>query len=181
MLERINEGPEAVELYTASDGYNDEKVVRVTHSAAAPAAAGKGVIRLENMNSKKLKILPLCCIALVLFFQKLCFGHSWMAPEDAEKRNNPIKITTASINNGKALFIDRCSSCHGVEAVGVSKEKTGLKKDTPNLSNQLKTHSEGDFHWKIMNGKGDMPPFKDELSEKEVWDIINYIKTRIKK
>lgn len=133
------------------------------------------------MNNNKLKILPLYCIALVLSFQELCFGHSWMAPEDAAKRSNPIQITTESINNGQALFVDLCSSCHGLEAVGVAKEKTGLKKDTPNLSNQLKTHSDGDFHWKIMNGKGDMPSFKDKLSEKEAWGIINYIKTLTKK
>jgi mono/diheme cytochrome c family protein len=104
-----------------------------------------------------------------------------MAPEDAAKRSNPIQITPESITNGQALFVNLCSSCHGLEAVGVSKEKTGLKNDTPHLPSQLRTHSEGDFHWKIMNGRGDMPSFKDELSEKDAWDIINYIKTLIKK
>lgn len=135
------------------------------------------VVRSENMNIKKWKILPIFCLALVLFFQKLCFGHSWMAPENAAKRNNPVAITTDSINNGRVLFMDRCASCHGSDAVGVPKEKTGLKKDTPNLPKRLKAHSDGDFHWKIMNGKGDMPSFEDELSEEETWDIINYIKT----
>jgi mono/diheme cytochrome c family protein len=118
---------------------------------------------------------------LLFFLQSQSLAHSWMAPENAAKKRNPIQITDESTYNGQILFIDLCSFCHGLGAVGLSKEKTGLKKDTPNLSNRLKTHSDGDFHWKILNGKGDMPSFKDELSEKEVWDVINYIKTLIKK
>ena len=99
-----------------------------------------------------------------------------MAPEDESKKENPVQISNESTKNGQALFIEFCSSCHGLGAVGLPKEKTGLKLDTPNLSNRLKTHSDGDFHWKILNGKADMPSFKDELSEKEIWDIINYLK-----
>lgn len=131
---------------------------------------------------KSAKILSVLGISSVLLFfvQSQSLAHSWMAPENEAKKKNPIQISDESTNNGQALFIDLCSSCHGLGAVGLSKEKTGLKKDTPNLSNRLKTHSDGDFHWKILNGKADMPSFKDELSEQEVWNVINYIKTLIK-
>jgi mono/diheme cytochrome c family protein len=133
-----------------------------------------------NMNSSKtLSVLGVMSV-LFFFLQSQSFAHSWMAPENEAKKKNPIPISDESTKNGHALFMDLCSSCHGLGAVGLSKEKTGLIKDTPNLSNRLKTHSDGDFHWKILNGKTDMPSFKDELSEKEVWDVINYIKILIK-
>lgn len=48
--------------------------------------------------------------------------------------------------------------------------------ETPNLKQRLKTHSDGDFFWKINEGRGQMPSFKDELSDEEKWYIINYIK-----
>jgi len=131
---------------------------------------------------KSAKILSVLGISSVLLFfvQSQSLAHSWMAPENEAKMKNPIQISDESTSNGQTLFTDLCLSCHGLGAVGLSKEETGFKKDTPNLSNRLKTHSDGDFHWKILNGKADMPSFKDELSEKEVWDVINYIKTLIK-
>jgi mono/diheme cytochrome c family protein len=131
---------------------------------------------------KSAKILSVFGILSVLLFflQSQSLAHSWMAPENEAKKQNPIPISNESIKIGQALFIDLCSSCHGLGAVGLSKKKTGLIRDTPNLPNRLKTHSDGDFYWKILNGKDDMPSFKDELSEKKIWDVINYIKTLMK-
>ena len=105
------------------------------------------------------------------------FAHSWMAPADEAKKINPIKSTTTSLANGQVLFGSKCLSCHGKGAEGISKETTGLSKDTPNLIRRLKNHTEGDFHWKIKNGKEDMPSFKKELSDNDIWDIVNYLKS----
>jgi mono/diheme cytochrome c family protein len=104
-----------------------------------------------------------------------------MAPEDESKRKNPLPITNESVLKGQALFTELCASCHGVKASGISNTKTGLSVDTPNLPNSLKMHTDGDFHWKILNGKDDMPSFKEELSENETWDIVNYIRSLIMK
>lgn len=127
---------------------------------------------------KKLFFIP---ILLVLLIHKPCFAHSWMAPGDAAKRKNPVPITNESVAEGQAMFAELCASCHGVKASGVSKTESGLSMDTPNLPKRLNTHTDGDFHWKILNGKGDMPSFKEELSEKETWDIVNFIRFLIKK
>lgn len=120
-------------------------------------------------------------IVLILFLHGLCFAHSWMAPADAAKKKNPVPIAAESVIQGQTIFAELCASCHGIKATGISKEITGLGKDSPNLPNRLETHTDGDFHWKILNGKGDMPSFKEELSENETWDIVNYIRSLIKK
>ncbi|MCB2217869.1 MAG: cytochrome c [Desulfobulbaceae bacterium] len=124
-------------------------------------------------------ILCLFPVLLFLFLDKPSLGHSWMAPEDAAKRKNPAPVSTESVQHGEALFTELCASCHGIKGAGFSKEKTGLRVDTPNLPSNLQTHSDGDFHWKIVNGNDDMPSFEDHLSEKEIWNIINYIRSLI--
>lgn len=135
----------------------------------------------SSKNDKIMNLLHLFTFLLILFLQKPCFAHNWMAPEDAAKRKNPLPITNESVTKGQSLFTEFCASCHGINASGISSTETGLSVDTPNLPNRLKTHTDGDFHWKILNGKGDMPSFKEELSEKETWDIVNYIRSLIKK
>lgn len=133
---------------------------------------------IEDMKTSKLILIG---FSLLLLHTYKVHAHNWMAPENDAKKENPIKINEISINNGKKLFENFCSSCHGPKANGISKEITGLNMDTPNLPTRLKNHSDGDFHWKILNGRNDMPSFKEELSENEIWNIINYIKTLIKK
>jgi mono/diheme cytochrome c family protein len=101
-----------------------------------------------------------------------------MAPENDAKRENPIKLTNESLVVGKELFVELCSSCHGLNGTGLKHQETGLSKDTPHLPTRLSTHSDGDFHWKIKNGKGEMPSFSDELTDTEVWHIINFLKAK---
>lgn len=114
---------------------------------------------------------------LYTFSAGYAFAHSWMAPADEAKKNNPIASSKDSIANGKVIFDNKCIYCHGNGAKGSSKNATGLSKDTPNLVKRLKTHTDGDFHWKIINGKGEMPSFQKDLTYEEIWDIINYIKS----
>jgi len=38
-------------------------------------------------------------------------------------------------------------------------------------------HPGGDFFWKIENGRGVMPAWKDTLDENQIWDLVNYIKS----
>ncbi len=103
-------------------------------------------------------------------------AHSWMAPKEAAEMKNPIVLDAESARKGKEAYLDNCASCHGDNLEGLKAEEAGLDIDTPNLKHRLKTHTEGDFFWKINEGRGEMPAFKDELSDDEKWHIINYIK-----
>jgi mono/diheme cytochrome c family protein len=38
-------------------------------------------------------------------------------------------------------------------------------------------HPVGDLAWKIENGRGVMPAWKGILSESQIWDLVNYIKS----
>ena len=117
-------------------------------------------------------------IAAVIF---IGFGmgvaHEWMAPADEGNRVNPIAADQTSIAQGKIIYLDNCAACHGEQIEGMKAEETGLSMDSPDLKLRLLTHTDGDFFWKIRNGRGDMPSFQDELSDNEIWNVINYIRS----
>ena len=119
-------------------------------------------------------------IVWVLFLSLYVFesrAHDWMAPPEAAKKNNPVAASQDSVDRGKDVYLMSCASCHGEKLEGLEAEAVGLATNTPDLKKRLKTHSDGDFFWKIQNGKGDMPSFQEDLSETQIWDVINYIRS----
>lgn len=130
----------------------------------------------------KIKTLYIFVIAAIIALishtdHESIFAHDWVAPKEDVSKPNPVVMDAASIKTGKKAFELNCSSCHGSDAGGLDKASAGLKKSTPNLLVRLRNHSEGDFHWKIRTGKNEMPAFEKDLSETEIWHIINYLKS----
>ena len=121
-------------------------------------------------------------ICVVVFLSTLCLltfetsAHEWMAPKAAAAVKNPIKADTRTIEKGKKSYIQNCVSCHGENLEGLPADEVGLEMSPPDLKKRIRTHSDGDFFWKIQEGRGDMPSFKDDLSEDEIWSVIHYIR-----
>lgn len=118
-------------------------------------------------------------ISLVMyFFAAVGHGHEWMAPQSAANRDNPIAATSSSLTKGKKLFLSNCAYCHGEDTRGMTAEEAGLDTSPPDLKKRLDNHTDGDFFWKIQQGRGEMPSFQESLSEQEIWHVINFIKSR---
>jgi mono/diheme cytochrome c family protein len=105
-------------------------------------------------------------------------AHGWKAPKEAAKKANPVELTMKSVQKGKETYLDVCSNCHGDNVKGGDPKEFMGQKTPPNLILRLKHHSDGDFFWKIQNGKDDMPSFEEDLEPSEIWDIINFIKSQ---
>ena len=117
-------------------------------------------------------------IAVALFIGLgIAVAHEWMAPADEGKRPNPIAADQKSLAQGRIAYLDNCAACHGEKIEGMKAEDAGLETDSPDLKQRLLSHTDGDFFWKIRNGRGDMPSFQDELSDNEIWNVINYIRS----
>ncbi len=125
---------------------------------------------------KKIFVPTLFLMAFLFFFSNSS-AHQWIAPQKASKMKNPISYSETSVEQGKVIYSKNCVKCHGVNAGGLSPKLTGLKKWTSNLILGLKNHTDGDFFWKIQNGKGAMPSFRNELSDEDIWNLINFIKS----
>jgi mono/diheme cytochrome c family protein len=101
-------------------------------------------------------------------------GH-WEAPEDADKRRNPIPADGASLARGRKLFEANCASCHGAGGHGDGPAGTALSPKPSNLAIMAPQHTVGALAWKIAEGRGAMPAWKGVLNTTQIWDLVNYL------
>jgi mono/diheme cytochrome c family protein len=102
----------------------------------------------------------------------------WVAPEDAKKVKNPVAATPESLAAAQQLFTDNCVLCHGEKGVGDGPGAKTIKVKPANFTDPKLQASEtdGGLFWKMSNGRGPMPSWKDDLSDTERWQLVNYIR-----
>jgi mono/diheme cytochrome c family protein len=101
----------------------------------------------------------------------------WLAPEEEAKRKNPMAASAASIARGSQIFQTHCASCHGAGGKGDGPAGAALNPKPVDLTSMAGHHPDGDFAWKIANGRGPMPGWKGVLSEPQIWDSVNFVQS----
>ena len=100
-------------------------------------------------------------------------------------KQNPLYATEKNIGRGKLLYQKEakptaCKMCHGVRGNGNGFLARGLEPAPRNFTcaDTMKPLSDGQLFWIIKNGsKGTgMPAHKFTLSDKDIWQIIHYLK-----
>jgi mono/diheme cytochrome c family protein len=98
---------------------------------------------------------------------------------EAQKLKNPVASDPASIEEGRKLYLRHCASCHGPSGKGDG--SMALAGGTPaNLTDESWDHgsSDGEIYVVVRDGTtSDMEPYKDRLSEKQMWQLVNYIRS----
>ena len=100
---------------------------------------------------------------------------TWVAPEEAEQQDNPVRYDVDSVSAGKQLFEQHCQQCHGYYGEGNGIVGAMLDQRPANLLRLAGKQAEGAFAWKIRSGRGDMPAFGSILSDMEIWQIVNFV------
>ena len=97
-------------------------------------------------------------------------------------RKNPVAANAASIKSGQALYAKNCRHCHGLRGRGDG--PLAPKDPKPaDLTDAKWDHgsSDGEIFAIIWNGapapKTEMKPMKGTLTEKNVWEIVNYLRS----
>jgi mono/diheme cytochrome c family protein len=102
-------------------------------------------------------------------------------------RKNPVAFNAASITAGRALYNKNCRHCHGLRAKGDG--PLAPKDPKPaDLTDAKWDHgsSDGEIFAVIWNGapsargkakEAGMVGMKGTLTEKEVWQVVNYIRS----
>ncbi len=106
---------------------------------------------------------------------------------------NPVPADETSIARGAELFAIHCQMCHGESGEGNGTISVFLVKKKPaNLTSELvQSKSDGAHFLSISNGiynpnntlfpdvefSGQMPPLSENLTVRERWDVVNYIRT----
>ena len=98
---------------------------------------------------------------------------------DVPTLTNPVEASAESIGRGKELFLQYCTTCHGLDGGGHGPAAHGITTFPRQLWiwNNADSSADGYLYWFITNGRTEMPPWGVILSENERWDVINYIKT----
>jgi mono/diheme cytochrome c family protein len=92
---------------------------------------------------------------------------------------NPVPADEASLARGAQLFGIHCQMCHGETGEGNGTIAAFLIQKKPaNLSTDLvQSKDDGTLFLTISNGFGLMPALNENLTVRERWDVVNYIRT----
>ena len=91
---------------------------------------------------------------------------------------SPLESTAANIEAGALLYGQMCTQCHGAEGKGDGAiSRNGHIAGIPDYSTKLKDLPEGKMYHTLQYGKGLMDSHASQLSQKERWLIIEFIKT----
>jgi mono/diheme cytochrome c family protein len=106
---------------------------------------------------------------------------------------NPVPADETSITRGAEIFAINCVMCHGETGQGTGTVAAFLVKKKPvDLTSPLiQTKTDGNLFVSISYGifnpdnslfpdvkfSGQMPPMNENLTVRERWDVINYIRT----
>jgi mono/diheme cytochrome c family protein len=100
---------------------------------------------------------------------------------DGKKMKNPVASSPDSIKAGQQLFQKNCRFCHGADAKGngpMAPEGTHPSNLTDDTWDRGST--DGEIFLVIQNGAGpkfDMKGYKSKMSETDIWNVVNYLRS----
>ncbi|MFQ5684965.1 MAG: c-type cytochrome [Candidatus Binatia bacterium] len=85
----------------------------------------------------------------------------------------------ADVTRGKKIYKMMCRKCHGNEGKGDGPKGKSLKKKPANYTKPgfFDEHPDAELKKVVVEGKKPMPSFRKKLKDKDVDDVIAYIKT----
>ncbi len=125
-------------------------------------------------------VLVLVFASLVLVSAPAIAQNPGGSPE-GKKLKNPVAATPESIKAGQASFQKNCRFCHGTEAKGngpMAPEGTHPSDLTDDKWDRGST--DGELYLVIREGAGpkfDMKGFKSKMTDQDIWNIVNYLRS----
>ena len=98
----------------------------------------------------------------VLYFFAACSAPENKSVTLQQAPSTPTKI----VNNGKRLFEDKCSVCHGSDGAAGIANAADLQASRLDTASTLNV---------ITRGKKSMPAFSDQLDKGEIEQVTNYV------
>lgn len=91
---------------------------------------------------------------------------------------NPVPADKVSLQRGKILYGIHCQLCHGEHGHGDGPLSTYFTRTPQNLVGpQIAAEFDGSVYLTILQGFGQMPSLAENLTPRERWDVINYVRT----
>lgn len=97
-------------------------------------------------------------------------------------KSNPLTLNKTNLQAGEKLYQQNCVACHGTRGLGDGVAAKSLNPAPANIAATVRMPmaTDGYLDWTISAGGKPlgtaMPAFKDSLSQKQIWQIILYIR-----
>ena len=112
-------------------------------------------------------------VVLVIVTATVC------ASQEARSLKNPLAKDRDTVEAGKKLYTRYCAACHGPQGKGDG--SMALAGGTPsNLTDDKWDHgsTDGEIFVAIRDGTSpDMEAYKERLSEKEIWQVVTFVRS----
>jgi mono/diheme cytochrome c family protein len=117
--------------------------------------------------------------ALVLAYVGGMAIAAQVTPESAT-RKNPIASSPESLAAGQQAYRRHCAPCHSISGEGGP--GNDLIPAAPNLTDDVWDHgsTDGEIFDNTKNGVApdfNMVPWKDKLTDDEIWNVVNYLRS----
>ena len=128
------------------------------------------------------QVLALVTVVLALTVSVgLAAARDKVVNEKAAKLKNPLKSDAKTIDCGRELYLTHCASCHGNKGKGDGGGALGGGVPS-DLTDDVWDYgsTDGEIFWVIREGidsSADMLPYKKTLSDKEMWQIVVFIRS----
>ena len=118
-------------------------------------------------------------LAILFFTGNQAKGQTtWVAPASANSLKNPGSCDAATLKAAKTIYTSTCAPCHGAKGKGDGPAAVALNpKPADHTSKAIQGESDGSLFWKLSEGKGAMQAYKTQLTEKQRWSLICYLRT----
>jgi mono/diheme cytochrome c family protein len=127
---------------------------------------------------KMLKLLFIGSALLLMSLSLVAQLKPWVVPANFKSMKNPIAVSETSTTAGQTLYMKTCAACHGKTGLGDGPKAKSLKTVPTDFTKAVsQNQTDGEHFYKTKTGRGDMPKYEGKLSDDDIWNIVNYVRT----
>jgi len=127
---------------------------------------------------KTLKLLFLLSVTLFLSASVIAQPKPWVVPANFKSMKNPVAKSDASDKAGLAVFTKNCAACHGKTGLGDGVKARALKNFPGDFSKaDFQGLADGEIFYKTKTGREEMPKYEGKLTDDDIWNVVNYLRT----
>ena len=133
---------------------------------------------MRRVSTALIPVFALSCVAVVTV---AAGGQTMGGSPDGKKMKNAVASSADSIAAGKAAFQKNCRFCHGADAKG----NGPMAPEGTHPSNLIddkwdRGSTDGEIFLVIRDGAGpkfEMKGYKSKMTEPEIWNVVNYLRS----
>jgi len=125
-----------------------------------------------------MKLLFASALLLIMSATLVAQPKPWVVPANFKAMKNPVAKNDASDKAGMAVFTKNCAACHGKLGLGDGVKARALKTFPGDFSKaDFQNLTDGELFFKTKNGRDEMPKYEGKLTDDDIWNTVNYLRT----